>query len=151
MLQHGRARGHPAPTYRDSYPRSEALSNNYRSTGFQHYLRSKNMIRACLLGLICIAICAPSANSDDTAGIVKEITGDLAYVSGLNGAASLGSQLQMDNGSTLQVIKKLDDDVLVARVVEENGSSIKVADRISRCHHTDFWRCAPCCLRHPRR
>ena len=88
------------------------------------------MIRACLLGLICIAICAPSANSEDTAGIVKEITGDLAYVSGLNGAATMGSQLQVDNGSTLQVIKKLDDDVLVARVVEENGSPVKVADRI---------------------
>ena len=88
------------------------------------------MIRACVLGLICIAICAPSANSEDTAGIVKEITGDLAYVSGLNGAATLGSQLQVDNGSTLQVIKKLDDDVLVARVVKENGSPVKVSDRI---------------------
>ena len=88
------------------------------------------MIRACLLGLFCIAICARPAESEDTAGIIKEITGDLAYVSGLNGAASLGSQLQMDNGSTLQVIKKLDDDVLVARVVEENGSPVKVSDRI---------------------
>lgn len=87
------------------------------------------MIRACLLGLICIAICARPAESDDTAGIIKEITGDLAYVSGLNGTATLGSHLQVDNGSTLQVIKKLDD-VLVARVVEENGSPVKVADRI---------------------
>ncbi len=88
------------------------------------------MIRACLLGLICIAICARPAESEDTAGVVKEITGDLAYVSGLNGAATLGSQLQVDNGSTLQVIKKLDDDLLVARVVKENGSPVKVSDSI---------------------
>ena len=50
-------------------------------------------------------------------GVVKEIAGDLAYVAGLNGDATLGSQLQVDeDGATLQVIKKLDD-VLVARVV----------------------------------
>ena len=47
-----------------------------------------------------------------------------------NGAATLGSQLQVDNGSTLQVIKKLDDDLLVARVVKENGSPVKVSDSI---------------------
>ena len=63
-------------------------------------------------------------------GVVKEIAGDLAYVAGLNGDATLGSQLQVDeDGATLQVIKKLDD-VLVARVVMENGSPVKVADRI---------------------
>ena len=96
------------------------------------------MIRACLLGLFCIAICARPAESEDTTGIIKEITGDLAYVSGLNGAATLGSQLQMDNGSTLQVIKKLDDDVLVARVVEEKRLTRKGSGSHSRRHHTDF-------------
>ena len=63
-------------------------------------------------------------------GVVKEIAGDLAYVAGLNGDATLGSQLQVEqDGATLQVIKKLDD-VLVARVVMENGSPVKVSDRI---------------------
>ncbi len=91
------------------------------------------MIRACLIILTVVGIQARMAEAEvgDVAGVVKEITGDLAYVSGLNGAATLGSQLQVDSdGATLQVIKKLEDDVLVARVVGENDSPVKVSDRI---------------------
>ena len=87
------------------------------------------MIRACLLGLICIAICAPSANSEDTAGIVKEITGDLAYVFGLNGAATMGANCRWIMGQRFRSSKN-STTMLVARVVEENGSPVKVSDRI---------------------
>jgi hypothetical protein len=87
--------------------------------------------------LICAMgyLLASEVHAVDDSGVVQQITGDLAFVTGLNGAAPLGSQLQVDNGSglegpTLQVIKKLEDDVLVARVVVETGSPLKVSDRI---------------------
>ncbi|MDP6041850.1 MAG: DUF5916 domain-containing protein, partial [Candidatus Latescibacteria bacterium] len=97
------------------------------------------MFRAFLVMLVCGAFVvqawAAEGEGQNRAGVVKEINGDLAYVSGLNGSAPLGSQLQVDhgspsNGTMLEVIKKLDDDVLVARVVEENGAPVKVSDRI---------------------
>jgi len=90
-----------------------------------------------LIVLVCAMghILAAEVNAADDSGVVQQIVGDLAFVVGLNGSASLGSQLQVDNGSalegaTLQVIKKRDDDVLVARVVKENGSPLKISDRI---------------------
>ena len=88
------------------------------------------MIRFWLVIFTIAGLCV-QARGEEGEGVVKEIAGDLAYVAGLNGAATLGSQLQVDeDGATLQVIKKLDDDVLVARVVEENGAPVKVSDRI---------------------
>jgi hypothetical protein len=93
------------------------------------------MVRAFLIILVCAAFVVQVKAAEGEAGVVTEITGDLAYVSGLNGLAPLGSQLQVDHGpssagTTLEVIKQLDYDVLVARVVEENGSPVKVSDRI---------------------
>ena len=93
------------------------------------------MFRAFILACAAFMVQAWAAEGEgqSQAGVVKAITGDLAYVSGLN--APLGSQLQVDHGpssdgATLAVIKKLDNDVLVARVIEENGSPVKVSDRI---------------------
>ena len=84
------------------------------------------MFRAFILACAAFMVQAWAAEGEgqSQAGVVKAITGDLAYVSGLN--APLGSQLQVDHGpssdgATLAVIKKLDNDVLVARVIEENG------------------------------
>ena len=97
------------------------------------------MVRAFLVIAVCavfvIQAQAAEGEVESQAGVVRQLSGDLAFVSGLNGSAPLGSQLQVDNGpslegTTLEVIKKLNDDLLVARVLVENGSPVKVLDRI---------------------
>ena len=97
------------------------------------------MVRTFLVMLVCVVfgaqVWAAEGGGTGHSGVVEGINGDLAYVSGLNGSAPLGSQLQVDHGSskegaTLEVIKSLDDDLLVARVVKENGSPLKISDRI---------------------
>ena len=56
------------------------------------------MVRAFLIILVCAAFVVQVKAAEGEAGVVTEITGDLAYVSGLNGLAPLGSQLQVDHG-----------------------------------------------------
>jgi len=64
-------------------------------------------------------------------GRIEQIGGDLVYVSGMNGAASLWSQLAVPGSGgahgSLEVIKELDD-VLVARAV--SPASYTVSDRV---------------------
>ena len=62
-------------------------------------------------------------------GTVQQVVGDLVYVEGFS--ADLDGKLQVagDDGAVLQVIKVLPD-VMVARVVEENGLPVKSGDRI---------------------
>ncbi|MXX12644.1 MAG: hypothetical protein F4Z86_04220, partial [Gemmatimonadetes bacterium] len=61
-------------------------------------------------------------------GEVQQVVGDLVYVKGLS--ADLDGKLRVagDDGAVLQVIKVLSN-VVVARVVEENGSPVKSGDR----------------------
>ena len=66
--------------------------------------------------------------SDGTgSGTVQQVSGDLAYVTGLNGSAPLWSTLVVQNGHTegaqLEVIKELAE-MLVARVVDASGTGV---------------------------
>ncbi len=76
------------------------------------------------LGLMTIAI----PDHIYAQGTVQQVVGDLVYVKGLS--ADLDGKLRVagDDGAVLQVIKVLSN-VVVARVVEENGSPVKSGDR----------------------
>ena len=77
-----------------------------------------------IFGLMAVAI----PNHIYAQGTVQQVVGDLVYVEGLS--ADLDGKLRVagDGGAVLQVIKVLPD-VVVARVVEENGSPVKSGDR----------------------
>ena len=77
------------------------------------------------LGLLTVAI----PDHVYARGTVQQVVGDLVYVEGFS--ADLDGKLQVagDDGAVLQVIKVLSD-VMVARVVEENGLPVKSGDRI---------------------
>ena len=84
--------------------------------------------------LIAVAICAPGNGWCESAGgKVKEVVGDLIYVSGLNGSAPMGSQLKVANGgqpgAKLQVVKVLPE-VVVGQVVEANGMPVQKTDLV---------------------
>tara|TARA_Y100000588_G_scaffold387530_1_gene485511 strand:- start:5555 stop:8365 length:2811 start_codon:yes stop_codon:yes gene_type:complete len=67
-------------------------------------------------------------------GRVREVSGDLVYVEGMNGAVPMWSRLATtdDNGfgEDLEVIKELDD-LIVARTTSSERASYRPADRLS--------------------
>lgn len=68
-----------------------------------------------------------------TEGRIRQISGDLVYIEGMNGSVPLWSTLGVDGvtGRTvrLEVIKELSD-LLVARKVSAKGSALKLTDRV---------------------
>ena len=80
--------------------------------------------------LLCVSLGMVWVNDGWADGTVQQVVGDLVYVKGLNGSAALDGKLQVGNqGAILQVVKKLSE-VLVARVVDENGAPVKSGDQI---------------------
>ena len=66
-------------------------------------------------------------------GRIREVSGDLVYVEGMNGAVPLWSRLTASGenglGEDLEVIKELDD-VIVARTTSSERATYKPADRL---------------------
>ena len=83
-------------------------------------------MRLCLFFFTLMAVVTPGHIYAQ--GTVQQVVGDLVYVEGLS--ADLDDKLRVvgDGGAVLQVIKVLPN-VVVARVVEENGSPVKPDDR----------------------
>ena len=79
---------------------------------------------------VFVVLSIAGSHSTWAKGSVQEVVGDLVYIKGLNGSVGMDGKLQVgDQGAVLQVIKKLRN-VLVARVVEENGSPVKTGDQV---------------------
>ena len=77
---------------------------------------------------------AVQMNGANGLGTVEQVSGDLAYITGLNGSAPLWSRLTIRNGHAeavrLEVVKELNE-ILVARVLEANGTPIKPGDPVA--------------------
>lgn len=67
-------------------------------------------------------------------GSVQTVTGDLVYVTGLNGAAPLWSTLSFGNGTVGEIIKELPD-AIVARITESNGHTLSEGDGVTIAEH----------------
>ncbi|MDP6039024.1 MAG: DUF5916 domain-containing protein, partial [Candidatus Latescibacteria bacterium] len=81
-----------------------------------------------LFSLIICLICSTGLWAAE--GTVRQVAGDLVYVTGLNGTAPLWSTLTVGNNAVGEVIKELPD-VLVARITEPNGIRIKSGDIVT--------------------
>ncbi len=76
---------------------------------------------ACLvkaLLFVCALLAVHPARAQN--GVVAQVAGDLLYVSGLNGQASLWSSLRVGEGATAEVVKELPD-LLVARLLQHDA------------------------------
>ncbi len=102
------------------------------------------LIRSAHEGLWIVSLASESTNGDSEAapervavsnieGRVREVSGDLVYVEGMNGSVPLWSRLSTSGengfGEDLEVIKELDD-VIVARTTSSERASYKPADRL---------------------
>lgn len=80
----------------------------------------------------CVILSGLGTGHASTTGRVTRVAGDLAYVTGLNGSATLWSTLEVQSspaaGAQLEVIKELDD-LLVARVLA-TGTGIGPGDAV---------------------
>ena len=64
---------------------------------------------------------------------MQQVSGDLVYVTGMNGLAPLWSNLTVQNGqdtgAKLEVIKELPE-LVVTRIVEANGTAVNTGDAV---------------------
>jgi len=83
---------------------------------------------------ICLSILWTTTDLLASEGTVQQVSGDLVYVTGMNGLAPLWSNLTVQNGqetgAKLEVIKELPE-LVIARVVEANGTAVNTGDMVT--------------------
>ena len=82
---------------------------------------------------LCLSILLTTTDLLASEGTVQQVSGDLVYVTGMNGLAPLWSNLTVQNGqdtgAKLEVIKELPE-LVIARVVEANGTAVNTGDAV---------------------
>ena len=80
---------------------------------------------------LCLSILLTTTDLLAREGTVQQVSGDLVYVTGMNGLAPLWSNLTVQNGqetgAKLEVIKELPE-LIVTRIVEANGTAVNTGD-----------------------
>ena len=105
---------------------------------------------------ICLSILLTTTDLLAREGTVQQVSGDLVYVTGMNGLAPLWSNLTVQNGqdtgAKLEVIKELPE-LVVTRIVEANGTAVNTGDAVvlsSTQPEVSARKVRADCLRHPR-